>query len=451
MRRFAAKAISEAAHPVSAGSAAAFRIGFGLLGLAAVCRFVAKGWISELYLQPVNQFTYSGFWWVRPWPEWGMYAHFVLLGLASLGVALGYKYRLSIVAFFLLFTYVELIDKTTYLNHYYWVSLVGLLMIFMPLHRAASLDARRSAAPRTVPSYVIWILRAQVGAVYVFGGIAKLNPDWLLHAQPLRIWLYNNGDLPLLGRFLQEVWAAYAVSWAGAFFDLTIVCWLLWRRSRPAAYVLLVVFHVMTWFLFPIGMFPWIMIVCSMVFFSPDWPRRALSRLLRRPVPPPPAIRTHVFRPTWTWYVMAAGLVVYALVQIAAPMRHLLYPGDVRWNEEGYRFAWRMMLTEKTGHARFRVTDPSTGEEWQEYPEKYLTPLQVERMAYQPDMILSTAHLIAHDMDERGRRGVEVRADVFVAFNGRKAARLIDPDVDLAQVEPGIGPKPWILPAPGDY
>ena len=242
MRRFAAKAISEAAHPVSAGSAAAFRIGFGLLGLAAVCRFAAKGWISELYLEPVNHFTYSGFWWVRPWPEWGMYAHFALLALASLGVALGYKYRLSIVAFFLLFTYVELIDKTTYLNHYYWVSLVAFLMIFLPLHRTASLDPRRNPSPHTVPMHVIWILRAQVGVVYVFGGIAKLNPDWLLHAQPLRIWLYNNGDLPLLGRFLHEVWAAYAVSWAGAFFDLTIVCWLLWRRSRPIAYVLLVVF-----------------------------------------------------------------------------------------------------------------------------------------------------------------------------------------------------------------
>ena len=123
-----------------------------------------------------------------------------------------------------------------------------------------------------------------------------------------------------------------------------------------------------------------------------------------RPVPPPPAIRTRVFPPTWTWYVIAAGLAVYALVQIAAPMRHLIYPGDVRWNEEGYRFAWRMMLTEKTGHARFRVTDPSTGEEWLEYPEKYFTPLQIERMAYRPDMILSAAHRIANDMHGSGGR-----------------------------------------------
>ena len=173
--------------PVSAASAAAFRIAFGLLGIAVVCRFAAKGWIDELYIQPAHHFTYSGFWWVQPWPAWGMYAHFALLGLASLGVALGYRYRLSIIAFFLLFTYVELIDKTTYLNHYYWVSLTSLLMVFLPLHRTASVDAWRNPSLRseTVAGWVVWVLRAQVGVVYLFGGITKLNPDWLLHAQPM--------------------------------------------------------------------------------------------------------------------------------------------------------------------------------------------------------------------------------------------------------------------------
>ena len=435
--------------PVSAASAAVFRIAFGLLGIAAVCRFAAKGWISDLYVEPVYHFTYSGFWWVQPWPTWGMYAHFFLLALASLGVALGYRYRLSVTAFFLLFTYVELIDKITYLNHYYWVSLVSFLMIFLPLHRTASLDAKRSPVPATVPAWTIWVLRAQVGVVYVFGGIAKLNPDWLFHAQPLRIWLYNSGDLLLVGPFLKETWVAYAMSWTGAFFDLTIVGWLLWKRSRPIAYVVLVVFHVMTWLLFPIGMFPWIMIAGALVFFPVDWPSR-LPLLRRLFLPDPPPAPEHVVRYDWRWYASSSLLALYALAQIVVPLRHWLYPGNVRWNEEGYRFSWRVMLTEKVGHAIFRVTDPATGEEWLEYPERYLTPLQAERMAHQPDMVLATAHIIVDDLDRRGRPGVEVRADVFVAFNGRRAERLIDPEVDLARVEPGIGPKTWLLPEPAD-
>ena len=443
--------------PAPAGSAAAFRIVFGLLGIATVVRFAANGWISELYLEPAHHFTYYGFGWVRAWPGWGMYAHFALLGLASLGVALGYRYRLSMAAFFVLFTYIELIDKTTYLNHYYFVSLLSLLMVFLPLHRSWSLDARRgriAQGPPTIPRSVLWMLRAQIGLVYVFAGIAKLNPDWLLDADPLRIWLYNTTDAPLIGSFVREAWMAYAMSWAGAFFDLTIVGWLLWRRSRPFAYAILVAFHVATGVLFPsIGMFPWIMIGATLLFFDPDWPA-CLARRIRRaggqttacaPAPTPPTEA----RPL-SWPVRAALVLggLFLAVQLLVPLRHLAYPGNVRWTEEGYRFSWRVLVTEKTGLVKYRVTSQATGGERLVYPEEYLTLLQVERFAHQPDMVLATAHIIRDDFIAKGHEQVEVRADAFVTYNGRLAARLIDPQVDLGRVRPGVGTKPWILDAP---
>ena len=446
------RAAEAGARPASGASAAAFRIAFGTLGLVAVVRFAARGWIHDLYVAPEHHFTYSGFWWVQPWPEWGMYAHFALLGAASIGVALGYRYRISIAAFFLLFTYVELLDKTTYLNHYYLVSLLSFLMIFMPLHRTASLDARRrpSAGDGTAPAWVVWALRAQVGAVYLYAGVAKLNPDWLLHAQPLRIWLYNSGDTPLLGVLFKEPWVAYAMSWTGAAFDLTIVGWLLWRRSRPWAYAVLVVFHLLTWALFPIGMFPWIMASSVLIFFPHDWPLRLWARLRRRPPPERgPATRsTAPARAGWGTRAAVAALLLFALAQALVPMRHWAYPGNVRWNEDGYRFSWRVLLTEKTGHARFRVLDPTTGQERIVSPEEVLTPLQAERFAHHPDMILATAHFIAEEFRERGVAAPEVRADVFVAFNGREAARFVDPSVDLAAAPPGIWAKWWVLPGP---
>ena len=453
----AGRVVRAGRQPVPAESAAAFRIVFGLLGVATVIRFAANGWISELYLEPAHHFTYYGFGWVQAWPGWGMHAHFALLGLASLGVALGYRYRLSMAAFFLLFTYVELIDQTTYLNHYYLVSVMSLLMVFLPLHRAASLDARRgpvTQAPATVPRVVLWALRAQIGLVYVFAGIAKLNADWLLHAEPLRIWLYNTTDVPVIGLFAREAWLVYGMSWAGALFDLTIVGWLLWRRSRPYAYAVLVAFHVATGALFPsIGMFPWIMIGATLLFFDPDWPARLAGRIrgaagrsaARAPASTPPSEA----RPL-SWPVRAALILVglFLAVQMLAPLRHLAYPGNVRWTEEGYRFSWRVLVTEKTGLVKYRVTSQSTGEERLVYPEEYLTPLQVERFAHQPDMILATAHLIRDDFIRRGHEGVEVRADAFVTYNGRAAARLIDPEVDLARINPGLGAKRWILGSP---
>ena len=394
----ASRVLRVGTEPVSSASAATFRVVFGLLGIIAVVRFAANGWISGLYIEPAHHLSYFGFGWVQPWPGWGMYLHFALMGLSALGVALGYRYRLCIVAFFLLFTYVELIDRTTYLNHYYLVSLLSLIIVFLPLGSMASLDSGSATAdgnPTPIPRAALWVLKAQVGLVYFFAGIAKLNPDWMFHAEPLRIWLYNGTDTPLVGPFLRKAWVPYAMSWAGACFDLTIVGWLLWKKTRPYAYAVLVIFHVVTAFLFPpIGMFPWIMIGAALIFFELDWPLRLIRRV-RRPPHSLPASKPDPFRPagieTISWPVRAACLLgaAFLAVQVAMPLRHLAYPGDVRWTEEGYLFSWRVLLTEKTGLVHYRVSGLETAGEQLVYPEEYLTPAQVERMAYQPDLILN--------------------------------------------------------------
>ena len=455
---------------VDAGSLAVFRILFGLIGLFIVARFFAHGWIDELYIVPEYHFTYMWFGWVRPWPGWGMYAHFAALGFVALGITVGYRYRLCALLFFLDFTYVELLDKTAYLNHYYWAALVSLLMVFIPMHHSLSIDSwrRNGILWGAVPAGAIWLLRAQLAAVYVFAGIAKLNNDWLLEAQPLRIWLKDHIALPTVGPLLGEAWTAYAFSWSGALFDLTIVGWLMWRRTRPAAYVVLVVFHLMTYLLFPqIGVFPWLMAGAALIFFPSDWPKRLVSGVrverLRslagspkapgwKHVPPAGAVvqkSSESLRPKILIEVAAvAGVILFVAVQVAMPLRHYAYPGNVRWNEEGYRFAWRVLLTEKVGLVEYRVYEPESGQRWRVGPEDYLTPLQAERMTTQPDMILATAHIIARDFAARGRPNVEVRADVFVSINGRENARLVDPEADLAAVSHGVGPKPWLLPEP---
>ena len=429
-----------------AASTIAFRVIFGLLGLAVVVRFFAHGWIGPLYVDPTHHFTYLGFGWVQPWPGWGMYAHFAVLGLLSLGIAAGYRPRICAALFCVGFTYVELIDRTTYLNHYYLMSLVSLLLAVLPLYG------------NSVPAWAVWVLRAQVGVVYVFAGIAKLNPDWLLHALPMRIWLYQHGDLPVVGALIQELWVAYAMSWGGALFDLAIVPALLWRRTRVPAYCTLVAFHLATWVLFPqLGVFPWLMIGLTLIFFAPDWPRRLFALVIasaewqsRLPLRRPRSQRdcrvaTLLAMTKWGRLSAVVALTLFAAVQIALPLRHFAYPGNVRWTEEGYLFAWRVMLTEKVGYVRYQVSDPDTGQSWFVEPEEYLTPLQIERMSFQPDMIRQTARMIADDFAERGHGDVVVNADAFVAFNGRPNARLINPCVDLASIGPGVAPKRWVL------
>lgn len=450
-RRLAAAA----SRPVAADSVVAFRVLFGLVVAFGALRFLAKGWVDSLYLAPLNHLSYPGFGWVHPLPAPWMHVHLLLLAVLGLAIAVGYRYRLTTVLFLVGFVYVELIDAALYLNHYWFVTLVAAALVVLPLHRHCSVDARagRVGASATVPALTLWVLRGQVAVVYVFAGIAKLNADWLFEALPMRLWLADNADLPLIGPLLAMPLVAYLASWAGAFFDCTIVGWLLWQRSRPLAYLAVVVFHMATALLFRIGIFPMLMIFATLVFFSPDWPRRLIARFA-----PNADVRVHTPMPTGIpearvgncdtsrrWSVALVALAFVAIVELALPLRHLAYPNNVRWTEEGYMFAWRVMLTEKTGHVNFRVR-AADGSEWEVGPELVLTDWQTAQATIRPDLLVATAHLIADHYRSSGRGNVEVRADAFVSFNGRPHQRLVDPSVDLAAQSRSLTPKDYLLP-----
>jgi vitamin K-dependent gamma-carboxylase len=422
--------------PADAAGLAAFRIAFGALMVFAVVRFVARGWVKELYLDPAFHFTYFGFEWVRPWPAWGMALHFALMGLAAFGMLLGVRTRLSALVFFVTFTYAELIDKTTYLNHYYLVSLLALLLVFVPAGAMASIDAARGKAPASVRSWAYTLLRLQVGLVYVFAGLAKLNADWLADAEPLTIWLQVHADVPLVGRLLADPLTAQLMSYAGAAFDLSIVPLLLWKRTRRAAYAAALLFHVSIWLLFPVGVFSWVMLVSATVFFDPSWPRRWLPA--KHATAPSPRARGLLSFGT------AAVAAAYVAIQILVPLRFLAYPGNVNWTEEAFRFAWRVMLIEKSGSVEYRVH--SERGESRVLPRSELTPLQYKMMSTDPDMIHEYALYIAARRRAAGENRVQVFADAYASLNGRPGQRLVDPEVDLASIPRSLAPQSYIVP-----
>jgi len=401
----------------------------------AMLRFMLRGWVEEFYVQPTYHFTWELFPWVRPLPPPAMHLLFVALAVLGAAIAAGFWYRASTVLFFLGFTYVELIDKSTYLNHYYLVSLLSLLLAVVPAHRLWSVDARRrpERRPETVPGWTVGLLRFQLAVAYFFAGLAKINADWLLDAQPLRIWLAARSDLPVVGPLLGVPAAAYLFSWCGAAFDLAIVLLLLWRRTRVAAYVAVILFHVTTAVLFPIGMFPWIMIVATLVFFPPDWPRRWLGA---------PAAGAPLAPPRARCSPAMAMLGCFVLTQIVLPLRAYWPGADPDWTGRGFNFAWRVMLIEKAGFTEFVARDRATGHEWTIRTRDYITERQEKMMAQDPFMVRDLARHIAADFRLRGVAGIEVRADSFAAINGHAAQRLIDPTVDLAATVPPT----WIVP-----
>ncbi|MCC6766136.1 MAG: HTTM domain-containing protein [Deltaproteobacteria bacterium] len=423
---------------MDAASLVFFRVAFGTVMAAAVVRYFAYGWIDSLFVRPRFFFAYPGFEWIRPWPAWGMHLHFAALGVLALAIAAGCCTRLSLALFALGFTWVHLLDKTIYLNHYYLVSVLAAVMCLLPMGVAGSVDAWRAPerAAERVPAWVVWVLRVQLALVYFYGGVAKLNTDWLVHAQPLRIWLAARGDLPLLGPWLEEPWVAWAFSWAGAAFDLGVAPFLFWRRTRLLAYVVVVVFHVLTSLLFPIGIFPWLMIGLTPVFLDPGWPRRVRAAVaaglpaMACGARTPGAGRVAIVPAE---RVVMSVLVLHLALQATIPLRTFVATDDVAWTEEGFRFAWRVMAMEKAGTATFRLRDPATGAVWKVDPRAELTPLQASMMATQPDMIADYARHLAADARRAGRGEVEVRADVWVSLNGRPSRRFVDPDADLAR------------------
>ena len=170
---------SPARRAVGADSVAAFRIAFGLLAAFAAIRFVANGWVTELYLMPRAHLTYPGFGWVQPLPAPWLHLVVAVVGSAGVAIALGWRYRLACWSYLCGFGYLEAIDATLYLNHYWFVTLAGVLLAVLPVHHRWSLDARagRVQASRTVSAGVVWVLRGQLGLVYAFAGLAKLNAD----------------------------------------------------------------------------------------------------------------------------------------------------------------------------------------------------------------------------------------------------------------------------------
>jgi vitamin K-dependent gamma-carboxylase len=443
-RRFAARAWQ----PVDIASLAAFRIVFGAVMFAGIVRFLSSGWIEKMYGEPRFFFHYPGFAWVAPWSVTGMYVHYAVLGALALAIAAGAAHRVVTLLFVVGFAYTQLIDVTNYLNHHYLVVLLGLLLAALPAHAAWSVDARRRPAlQRTwIPAWMLWLVRLQVGVVYVYAGLAKAQSDWLVHAQPLNIWLSARTETPIIGPWLDERWVAHAMSVAGFAFDTTIVLWLSWRRTRLPAYAAVIVFHGLTGYFFNIGMFPLIMTSAALIFFSPSWPRRlaavlGIDRLAAMPALPPAVV------PPWTprRRAVAALIVAHVAMQVALPLRHCVYPGALLWNEDGMRFAWQVMVREKHGSVTF-VVRFADGRRLEVPPHRYLTWRQEREMAGQPDLIAQLARRIADDYRADGH-DVAVHVETRVSLNGRVSAPMIDPDVDLARVR-DWGPRWWVLPSP---
>lgn len=422
------------------------------------------------YTEPRFHLRYLGWEWLPHPPAAVIYGIYGLIVAAGVAVAAGWRYRWAAVLLCLGYVALLLLEETEYINHFYLYALLAAVLALLPAHRAASADVRagRAAAQATVPAWMRTVILFQIGLVYVFAALAKLNPDWLA-ARPLTVWLGAKAHYPLIGGLLARPATAWLMSYGGIAFDALVVPLLLWRRTRAWGFAWAALFHLLNVVVFGLGTFPWTALLLTSLFFAPDFPRRLpgfVGRWFRSRLPAPPAepsappadrLATDA-RPATepapyslpsarTRRRVLAGLAAFAAVQLLLPLRHFLYPADAHWTEEGHRFSWHLMLRAKHGSARFRVRLPD-GREELVLPQQYLTPNQARKLVDSPDLLLEFAHLLAREYRRRGLPPVAVYCDSELSLNGHPARPLVSPQLNLLTQRRGWGHYAWVLPGP---
>lgn len=435
--------------PVDLAPVAAFRVLFGLVMAWEASRYLMYGWVDDYWVEPDWHFTYPGFDWVVPLP--GPMLKGLLLAMFVLGlmVAAGVFSRVAVFLVGVGWAYFFLLDQMTYLNHMYLICILCGLMAVSPAHRTFALQVWQS--PREVgvgPRWSAQLVRNYVALVYFFAGLAKVNLDWL-RAQPMTMWMERRRDLAMVGELLAHDTTAWLLSYGGLCFDLLVGPMLLFRRTRPWILPFVIAFHLTNAVVFSIGVFPWMMLGACVLFLEPETVRAPLARLRQGFAVPMPAMPQPGARARTTSVLF---LVAFFGVQVALPMRHLLYPGNPSWSEEGHLFAWHMKLRSKSARLTYKVWDPTKGQRLIIDPKDFLSKRQARKIKTRPDLIWLFAQRIREDFAAAGSPDVEVYAQSFAGLNGRRKQRLIDPEVDLARAERHVfSHAPWIVPMHDDW
>ncbi len=421
-----------------------FRILFGLLIACECYGAIITGWIKNTLINPKFTFNFIGFDWLQPLPGYGMYFYFFIMGTCGICIALGYRYRFSIISFTLLWTGVYLMQKTSYNNHYYLLILISCFMCFFPANTAYSFDAKNNPSIKANGMYngIKWLVILQLFIVYTYASIAKIYGDWL-DLSIIKILMSNKKEYFIIGNLLQNDLAHHIIAYFGIAFDLLVVPALLYKPTRKIAFVLSIFFHLFNSVVFQIGIFPFLSLAFIVFFFEPETIRNLFFKQKE-------AFQPTVLKiPSYHKIALSVGL-IYISIQLVLPIRHYFFKDDVLWTEEGHRMSWRMMLRSRSGTVQFKVVDKATKIETLIKPEAYLSQKQSRRIATYPDFIWQFAQRLKKDYASNGQDVAVFATNSKVSVNGKPAIAFINPKTDLANEKwSHFKHHEWILPSEG--
>lgn len=280
--------------------------------------------------------------------------------------------------------------------------------------------------------------------------LVKLNPDWL-RLEPLGMWLRSRSSWHFFGDLVYHDWFVAIGAYGTVALHILGAPLLFFKKTRLPVFLLYCCFHLMNSYTFDIGVFPFVAIFVTLIFFPADWPQQFYRWVL---------FKIEQFKAYYVrkragqsdlstkWHKFAlAGVVLFLIAQTLIPLRPFLYLGNVAWTQEGHQFSWRMKLNDMRNEAVvFKVRDPVSGRTWGAYPDKFLPPNQAREVATNPEYALQFARLLQKIWAKDGYDNIEVYAEIYNSLNGRKPALFLNPNQDLTKVKWGFGQSPWILP-----
>lgn len=439
-----------------------FRICFGFLITLQAWGEIATGKGRKIFVDPDFTFNFIGFDFLQIFPGTGpqMYGWMVVMGIFGVMIMLGYKYRVAIIGYAIMWSTTYFMQKSGYNNHYYLMMLLLWIMAIFPAHTAVSIDARQNPSIRdtSMPRWVTVFIIIQLWIVYTYASVAKFYPDWLDATVP-QLLMRSRRDYWLVGDLLQERFIHWIIAYVGILFDGLIIPLLLWKRTRKWAFRISIFFHLFNSIVFQIGIFPYLSLAFTVFFYDPKFIHKIFLRRWKgfygsqEEVSP---LKTQIAQsndsiriPTYANGLLGFFL-LYFVIQLVLPVRQHFIEDNVLWTEEAHRLSWRMMLRSKSGSITFTMEDQNTCKRSKVKLDDYLSKTQQRNVRTKPDMIWQFAQRLKREQEALGRE-VAIYVRCRVRVNGRPSKSLIDPTVDIGSVPwDWRHHNEWILPS-GDY
>lgn len=443
--------------PVDALPLRVFRSLFGIAMMMEMIYLIGNEAVDKLLFTSEVRIPFDFFEWLHPLPAPLMRMLPVLMLVAALLLTVGKWVRPAGLAFFVMHFYFLLLDKSYYNNHMYLYSLAALLF-------ALAEETRQKDGVITVPNWAWRMMQFQVIVVYFYGGIAKLNPDWMSRHEPVLSIL----KAPQTSWILESTSAPFVINalvWGGLLYDLLIPVLLLIRKTRVMALLLCLIFHISNIFIFntgesgTIGEFPLVMIASCFLFFTPDVLNKWLNKLpvnpfkvkVQRVRKKMPEKKQHeiIQRPglAHNYNFVLPFVIIYSLVQLLFPLRHYLITDNVLWTAEANNFSWRMKIRSADFQNRIWVRTEPGGARTELHPMGFVNAMQYSLISQNPVDMMKFARAMVPILKKRGVANPVIEVTMELGINGRPRQLAIDSTLNLAAVKHvPYQHAEWILP-----